>query len=147
MKKYILLFVLILILGGLSGQNRGDINPPSRVKDKVAELYPHARNIKWVMEDGDYEANFRNEGKDISLEINSRGNLLATETEIEAYDLPDVSRDYIARNYAGKKITEAAKMVDNHGVITYEAEVDRMDLIFDDHGAFVKIVKRTGRGD
>jgi len=147
MKKLFNLLALSFVISGAMGQNKRSVTPPGHVKSKVENLYPEAKNIKWSMEDGDYEANFKNEGKETALVFNPQGTLLQTETEIQEYDLPDVSRDYIARNYAGKKITEAAKMTDNHGIITYEAEVDRMDLIFDDHGTFVKIVKRTGRRD
>ncbi len=36
---------------------------------------------------------------------------------------------------------EAAKITDAHGVVTYEAEVKGMDLLFDSAGKFLKEVK------
>jgi hypothetical protein len=147
MKKPFLVFALFLIISGASGQNKKTIEPPARVKDKVEQLYPQARNVKWSMEEGEYEASFKQEAGETSLVFDSKGDLLETETEIPVYSLPKVSKDYVARNYAGMKITEAAKMTDSSGVVTYEAHVNKMDLIFNADGGFIKIVKKPGRSD
>jgi hypothetical protein len=47
-------------------------------------------------------------------------------------------RAYIAKHHAGKKIKEAAEIVDAKGKKTYEAEVGGKDLIFDEKGQFIK---------
>lgn len=39
--------------------------------------------------------------------------------------------------YPAKKIDEAAKIVDASGKVTYEAEVDEADYIFDETGNFI----------
>ncbi|MBC7865300.1 MAG: hypothetical protein IAF38_20155, partial [Bacteroidia bacterium] len=37
-----------------------------------------------------------------------------------------------------KKVKEAAKITDAKGVVTYEAEIDNADYIFDSTGNFLK---------
>jgi hypothetical protein len=48
---------------------------------------------------------------------------------------------YIKTNYKDKKIRESAKITNSTGVVTYEAEVDDKDVIFDSNGKFLKEVK------
>jgi hypothetical protein len=55
--------------------------------------------------------------------------------------LPASIADYVAKNYKGEKIKEAAKLKMANGDINYEAEVKGMDLIFDANGKFIKSVK------
>jgi hypothetical protein len=50
--------------------------------------------------------------------------------------------NYLQANYANKKIKESAKITSAAGIITYEAEVEDKDLIFDGNGKFLKEVKK-----
>jgi uncharacterized lipoprotein NlpE involved in copper resistance len=84
-----------------------------------------------------------------SATFNADGKLKETEQEIKTSELPKTAGDYVAKNYAGHKISEAAKITSADGKITYEAEVkkgkEEMDLIFDESGTFLK--KETEAGD
>jgi|ERR1051326_3775206 hypothetical protein len=111
---------------------------PSSVKTKQASLYPGAKVEKWEKEDGNYEAAFDNGKVETSTLFDASGNLLETETEIAANALPKGVSDYVAKNLGGKKIKEASKIVDSKNTVTYEAEVDEVDYIFDANGAFLK---------
>ncbi|MGZ3942690.1 MAG: PepSY-like domain-containing protein, partial [Bacteroidia bacterium] len=77
-----------------------------------------------------------------SASFSADGKLNETETEIKTSELPKAVTDYIAKNYAGYKNEEAAKIVDAGGKVSYEAEVkkgkEEMDLIFDSNGNFMK---------
>lgn len=53
--------------------------------------------------------------------------------------LPASVAAYVTRNYPGAKIKEAGKVTHADGRITYEAEVNEKDLVFDESGKFVKI--------
>jgi len=70
--------------------------------------------------------------------IGPNGQLLETETEISASALPAAVNEYVAKKAAGKKIKEASKIVDDKNVVTYEAELEGADYIFDANGAFIK---------
>jgi hypothetical protein len=134
MKIKLLVLAIFLFPIALSAQ---DI--PSNVKQKATELYPNATNVKWDVEGkGQYEASLTDNGIDMSLLFDDNANLLATETKMNVDQLPRNVRDYVAANYSGMDITEAAKIVDSKGVTTYEAEVydgkKHKDVLFDKNG-------------
>ena len=49
-------------------------------------------------------------------------------------------RQTTQKNYKNKKITEAAKITNAHGKITFEAQVTSIDLIFDKQGTYIKSI-------
>jgi hypothetical protein len=111
---------------------------PAAVKAKFAAQYPGVKADKWEKENGNYEVGFKKGETKMSLQMDPAGNVTETETAIKVSELPKSVTDYITKNKAGKKIKDAAKIVDGKGVMTYEAEVDKMDLLFDKDGKFIK---------
>lgn len=114
---------------------------PPVLKSALQKHYPDAKQLKWEKENANYEAEFEIEKSAYSVLMDASGNILETEIEININALPVNVKDYISKTYPRKKITEVAKITDSNGVITYEAEVNRMDLIFDNSGKFLKEVK------
>ncbi len=113
---------------------------PAAVKTSFGKLFPGS-SAKWEKEDGNYEAGFKKEGKTISATFQTDGTFMESETTIKETDLPPAVINYLQANYTNKKIKESAKITNATGVITYEAEVDKKDLIFDSNGKFLKEVK------
>ncbi|MEZ0539424.1 PepSY-like domain-containing protein [Fibrella arboris] len=111
---------------------------PAAVKAAIAKLYPTAKNVKYSKENADYEVGFKQNGKSMSVVLDAKGVVKETETVIGVSALPAVIRDYVAKKAPGKKITEAAEIVDAKGVKTYEAEVGGKDLLFDAAGKPIK---------
>ncbi|MFI5150217.1 MAG: PepSY-like domain-containing protein [Bacteroidia bacterium] len=143
MKKilFAILFCTSALLASAQEAKEGkakDSDIPVAVKATFAKLYPGMKADKWEKEKGNYEVAFKKENTKMSLLIDPAGNLQETETAINISELPKSVTDYIAKNKAGKKIKDAAKIVDTKGVMTYEAEVDKMDLLFDKDGKFIK---------
>ncbi len=143
MKKLILSTLLgasILIANAQEAkeQKLDEAAVPAAVKTKFTSLYPGLKAEKWEKENGNFEAGFHKDKTKMSVVIDASGNLLETETKIEVSELPKAATDYITKNKAGKKIKEAAKIVDSKGVMTFEAEVEKMDLLFDKDGKFIK---------
>lgn len=114
------------------------IDVPAAAKATVARLYPGVKAVKWEKEAGNYEAGLTHNGKELSLVIDAKGNVLETETTIAVSALPSSVRDYVAKHHAGKKIKEAAEIVTANGRKTYEAEVGGKDLLFDDKGQLIQ---------
>lgn len=114
------------------------INVPAAAKATIARLYPGVKDVKWEKEDGNYEACLKHNGKELTLVIDAKGNVLETETTIAESALPAAVKAYITKYHAGKKIKETAEIVDAKGKKTYEAEVGGKDLIFDEKGQFIK---------
>ena len=111
---------------------------PAAVKAKFTSLYPGVKAEKWEKENGNYEVKFHDKKTEMSILVDASGALMETETRIEVSALPKSVTDYVAKNKPGKKIKEAAKIVDAKGVMTYEAEVEKMDMLFDKDGKFIK---------
>lgn len=132
--KYFLVAVLMFSFTAFAQKTE----VPKVVKNSFTKLYPKATDVKWDKEGKDYEASFKLEGNDMSINLDAKGNLLETETKIETSQLPKEVEKYISENYKGFKISEAAKIVKSNGETTYEAEVtkgkERKDLIFDANG-------------
>ena len=138
MKKTILLLAVAFIAFTANAQKTKEVNVPAIVKVAFAKKYPNTTVYKWEMEMGNYEAEFKSGSTEMSVLINGNGTIVLTETEMKATDLmPEITK-YCAEKYAGKAIKEGSKLVDAKGGVTYEAEVNGMDVIFDAAGKFVK---------
>jgi hypothetical protein len=107
---------------------------PAEVKSSFAKAHPTSKAITWEKEKMDYEAGFTWKGQGISEVYTAKGVLVESETEIEVSMLPPAAIAYVAAHNKGAKIKEAAKITKTTGEITYEAEVNGKDLIFDTKG-------------
>ena len=113
---------------------------PSAVKSALLQKHSGAKNVTWELEKGNYEANWGGKSKeDNSVVISPSGNIVETMKAIPVSELPQPVIGYIKQHYKGSKITEAGKVTDAHGKISYEAEVKKKDIIFDERGSFVKV--------
>jgi hypothetical protein len=55
--------------------------------------------------------------------------------------LPASALGYVKNHYKGSSINEASLVTDAKGKVTYEAEVNHKDMVFDEHGNFLKTEK------
>jgi len=141
MKK--LLTVAALLAAGcpyLFAQKLAASKVPANVRATFAKMYPSAK-AKWEVEAGKYEAGFKQDGNTMSVLIDKDGVLAETETGIKVTALPAPVLAYVKEHYAGKAIKEGAKITRADGTVTYEAEVDGKDVIFDASGKFIKETK------
>lgn len=139
MKKTMTTMAICLLLTSLSfAQKLSADKVPAVVKAKFIALYPAVKEVKWEMEKSDYEAGFKDGSKQMSVVIDAQGKLKETETSIQVNELPKSASDYLASKYPGAKIAEAAKIVDAKGTVTFEAEVNKKDVLFDEKGNFIK---------
>lgn len=111
---------------------------PAVVQKGFQKQFPAVKDAKWEKENGNYEAGFKENGTETSVVIDPSGNILETETEMKSNSLSAPVKAYITKNYPNQKIKEAAKITDAKGIVTYEAEVNGKDLIFDNKGKFLK---------
>ena len=131
MKKTALLFALILALGcSLSAQK----TPPTAVVTAFNQKFPDMKDVDWGLEkNGQWEAEFDQNGVDMSADFSAEGTWLETETEIKVADLPAAVKTALN----GKKVKEAARIQRADGSTVYEAEVRHKDLLFDASGKMV----------
>ena len=138
MKKTMLFAAGLMISLAACAQKVKETDVPSVVKEAFQNSYKDAKEVKWEKEGANFEAEFEIGETDQSVVYDASGKLIETETEIKADELPAAAKDYIAKNYKGAKIKEAAKITDARGTVTYEAEIKDKDLIFDSTGKFIK---------
>lgn len=138
MKKSILLLAIGFISITANAQKMKEADVPAAVKTAFTKQYPAVKDAKWELENGKYEAGFDLNKVETSLLIDATGNIIETESEIKVSELSKTITDYCAKNYAGKAIKEASKIVDSKGVVTYEAEINKVDVLFTADGKFIK---------
>ncbi len=138
MKKSILLVAFGFAVITANAQKMKEAEVPAPVKVGFTKTYKDVKVKEWVKENGNYEAAFDYNKNEMSVLIDANGNIKETETEIAVSALPKAVSEYAAKNVAGKKIKEASKIVDAKGKVTYEAEIDEADYIFDANGMFIK---------
>jgi len=116
-----------------------ETNVPKAVKDSFSKHYPKATDVKWDKEGAtEFEAGFKENRNDISVVFDEKGIIQETETAIQISELPKSATSFVDKNYSGFKISEAAKILDLKGEITFEAEITKnnvkKDLLFDSKG-------------
>ena len=146
MKRYLFLIVLGLGINTISFAQKEEKEgkkdeAPQALKASLLKTFPGSSHIKWEKEGANYEAEFTHSRKKMSAVYDTKGTLLETETGMKPAELPSVILQYVRDNYKGAAIREAAKIASSGGEITYEAEVNKIDLIFDANGKFLKQVK------
>lgn len=141
MKKIFIMTVVIsaICLKGFS-QKLKESEVPSAVKASFEKIYPGI-SAKWEKEKGNYEAEFKKDGKSMSTLIEPSGTMLETEISIKESELPAAAKSYLKTNYKDRHIKGTAKITGSDGGVTFEAEIDGKDVIFDSTGKFLKEVK------
>ncbi len=133
--------VLIAAIGFSGSAQKIDASRvPAAVKTAFSKQYPGV-TVKWIKEDGKYEAEFKKNGNAMSALFEANGTMEESEMDIKVADLPAAVLAYVKEHYAGKKIKEGAKITKADGSVIYEAEVDGKDVLFDASGKFLKEVK------
>ena len=143
MKKIIGLTAILFAISSatFAQENEGNehINVPAKVKTALMQKYPEAKKVGWEKENGNYEANWGGKsGEDNSVQFTPSGSFIEIVKAIPVTELPAKVTAYVKQHYNGAKITEAGKVTDAKGKLSYEAEVHGKDVIFDENGNFVK---------
>lgn len=141
MKKTLITGTLLLFALAASAQKMNEKSIPTKVQDALHKQYPTAKEITWEKEGSKYEGAFELNETEMSVLLDANGKILETEVEIGIQHLPKKATDYLALNYKGQKIKEAAKITDASGIVSYEAEIKGKDLLFDANGTFIKAVQ------
>ena len=108
---------------------------PDAVKMAFAKAYPNVDDVEWELEDGNFEVEFEMaDDQEMSVVYDSNGALIETEVPVPFSELPKAAQAALK----GKKVKETAKITNAKGVVTYEVELRRKDLLFDAQGNPVK---------
>jgi len=134
MKATILMMSMIAISIGSYAQRAVKAGIPAAIQSSFSRMYPLAEKVKWDKEDGNYEASFTQGRVSNSVLLDRQGKVVETEVGIAFQELPLITRQYIATHFKNTKITETARITDSKGKVTYEAEINHKDVLFNDKG-------------
>lgn len=140
MKIYFLCSAFALLALACNAQKLKDKDIPSPVKTSFQKSYASATQVTWEKENGNYEANWGGKsGEDNSVMYTPAGVFIEYVKAISVSELPKNTLAYLKTHYKNVKVTEAGKVTDAKGKISYEAEVNRKDVLFDSNGNFIKV--------
>lgn len=137
------LLATALSISFAQAQKLKEADVPAVVKDAFKKEFPGSKAKEWAKEGDVYEIEFDLKKVETSATFTTAGKLVETESEIKIEELPKAVYEYVQKNHADHKITEASKIVEaGTGKVSYEAEIskgkDETDLIFDEKGNFLK---------
>ncbi len=118
-------------------------NVPPAIQRSFDSQYPSARSVDWEQEDeGRWEAEFKNNGSELSAEYDAEGNLLFTKWSIDENDVPAAVREALEQLYNGYEIEEADKVEMADGSMAYELEIeksgDEWEVMFTPDGELIE---------
>jgi hypothetical protein len=146
MKALIVVVGLSLAMCQADAQKVKSNEVPAAVKNSLHKAYS-MKDADWDKEGDSFEANFEQNGKEISVLFDASGTVLEAETEIKKNELPQSVLEMLKKDYSAYEIEETAK-IESKGEISYEVEVEKgkqtFDLIFDANG---KLVKKLSKKD
>ncbi len=123
-------------------EQKSEVHVPAAVTTALMKKYPAASKVTWEKEHGNFEANWGGkDGEANSVLFTPTGEFLEIVEAVPVNELPAASLQYVKTHYKSTQIKEAGKVTDKNGKITYEAEVNGKDVIFDKQGNFVKVEK------
>jgi len=124
--KKVLIAITILVTGFAQAQKLKESEVPKAVKDSFAKRFPNLKGVEWSKEsETEFEAEFKNAGKEQSANFDQAGKWLVTETEIKKADLPQAVQASIAKEFAGYKVEEAEKVETANDGIQYEVALEK----------------------
>ena len=130
---------LCFIMFSVGAQTLKKADVPAAARNALGGRYPAATHVIWEKEKGNYEANWGGRSnEDSSATFTPAGQFVELVVAISVAQLPSGVTTYVKKNYPGVKITEAGRVTDAAGKVSYEAEVHGKDLVFDEAGSFIK---------
>lgn len=147
MQKLMLLAAFFLLSSIAYSQALQTREVPSNVTDKIKALYPNAEKVSWEMEDGFYEASFRNNKQETSVTLSSQAVLVRTEVELDKSVWPSFISSFLSTRSDSPKAEEVDMVTDIHGTVTYEVEAGDMEYILDAKGTLLTEKKEMEEDD
>lgn len=130
--KKVMIVMAILVTGFAQAQKLKESEVPKAVKDSFDKRFDNAKGVEWSKEsETEFEAEFKNAGKEQSANFDQAGKWLVTETEIKKTDLPQAVQVAIAKEFAGYKIEEAEKVETANEGTQYEVAVEKDELNYE----------------
>lgn len=148
MRKIIVMAMLAIVSSITMAQGDKEAKAPTDVTEAFSMLYPNVKDVVWKNKQADFEANFEQNEKVVSLLFDKNGILKEVKNEIKESELPANVNTSFAKEFPDWKIRKATR-IDVRGAFNYEVVVEkdeeRIYLIFNTRGMLLK--KSADRND
>ena len=124
MKRFIP-FILVIFLGNaLSCQSNDKV--PDAVKKSFRSKYPNESDPDWHLDkNGNYESNFKKDGKHYKADFLPSGSWIETERSLEKDDLPKTIRQTLKKDFKDFKIVEIEEVQHAEKGLFYDVELKK----------------------
>lgn len=131
---------LVLLSYTACAQSGKDV--PEKVQTAFAQKFATSSHVKWSKEnDSEWEAEFKMDKKDYSVNFSTSGEWMETEYKISTDELPAAVKATIQKEFDGYKIEESELSETADGKM-YEVELEKgdieMEAIIDANGKLIK---------
>ena len=142
MKKIILCGTLILAGLSVQAEEIKDKDVPPAVKQKFVSLYPKVSEVEWELENGAYEAQFKENKVEIEVLFTKEGKLIQTETELKSIsELPQAVQASLKKDFSNYEYDEIEKVKLADGTEQYKVDAEmkekEYELLFDIKGMLI----------
>jgi hypothetical protein len=138
MKTSMFILLVFFVAGNAIGQMLDPSKVPASVKSSFSKNFPGNDKVSWELENGNYEASYKQDNHGHSALFSPGGSFLESEIDIKVGELPPAATAYMDQHYTGILVKEAARVTKASGEINYEAGIKGKDVIFDANGKFIK---------
>lgn len=115
---------------------------PNTVIENFNKLFPNAKSVKWEKDGFNYEAEFKKDKKEYSVEYDSLGNWMETSYEIAKSELPStviasVDSIYKGCKYEEIEVCDSAPMSKHYEIEIKSADGKSFKLYYTLSGEFI----------
>lgn len=103
---------------------------PDFIKSRFGAIYPGATDVKWTSLDRTYEVAFNFKQTQFKVLFLEDGSVERTKNKAEISSLPEGITNYAS----GRNISEALRVIDGFGTVTWEVKIGSMKYLFTQKG-------------
>ena len=129
MMKSILYLAATIISLSVNAQYIDESKVPQTVKSAFAKQFPTI-TPQWELEDGKFDAEFKEKDKKISILFDRKGNSFE-QIKMKREDAPPALVDYMTKNCKDEKLKKIKKLVSSNGDISYLCVLNSKTIHFD----------------
>lgn len=139
MKKISLIIALVATGWHVQAQKIEQQNLPVAVLQNFTKLYPDVVNVKWELEDGNYEGQYKKNDIQSEVVFSSTGTFIQAEKSLNSpHDLPAAVLASLKKDFSGFNYKDAEIVTIADGQTLYEVEALKAaisyELIYEANG-------------
>jgi hypothetical protein len=136
----IIIISCVFLVFGSCSESQGQV--PTAVQQNFEQQYPGENDPDWHTDkNGNFEANFKIDGKKYRADYSPKGNWIETERSIDEDDLPKVILDILEEKFDDWDINEIEEVQHHSKGMFYDVELkdgkDKIDIEFKADGQII----------